>query len=64
MTSVNVSLIEVKTIDYSKDRHTGQLNLTATMKASDCAGLRGVIKIAVGVRDMLIRNIETWWTVL
>ena len=53
-----INITKIATVDYTKDKQTGQLNLTAPTKASESAGLRNVLSIAVGARVMLIVNID------
>ena len=55
---LNVDIIKIPCQDYTKDRNTAQLNLTAPVKSSDTGGLKEDISIAKGARVMLTLNID------
>ena len=55
---LNVDIINIPCQDYTKDRNTAQLNLTAPVKYSDTGGLKEDISIAKGARVMLTLNID------
>ena len=55
---LNVDIIKIPCQDYTKDRNTAQLNLTAPVKSSDTGGLKEEISIAKGARVMLTLNID------
>ena len=55
---LNVNIIKIPCQDYTKDRNTAQLNLTAPAKSSDTGGLKEEISIAKGARVMLTLNID------
>ena len=53
-----MDIIKIPCQDYTKDRNTAQLNLTAPVKSSETGGLKEEISIATGTRVMLTLNID------